>query len=231
MARWVQRYWALPVVMAFVLVIAGVSMFGRLGLHRPPQSVPVPVRTQTDVIAPMPPPLSGSRLGILFVLLVGFFALVVIGTLALLIYTFVRWLQERQPGRKNRFGKAGKTGPTDDDLEQQRDDVLAAVDAGIADLMADDSDPRGAVIACWVRLEAVAAAAGLDQHPGATSSDLVANLLASQRVSVDVLTSLADLYRTARYSQHVIEATMRDEARAALIRLRGEIVIADPVTA
>ncbi len=59
--------------------------------------------------------------------------------------------------------------------------MLAAVDAGLADL--DDGDPRAAVIACWVRLEEAAAAAGTPREPGDTPGELVLRLLAGHQVS------------------------------------------------
>ncbi len=224
MARWVRRYWALPVVLAFVLAVAAISAFGRLGLHRvnvtPAVVVPSVVSASPTPVQLLTPVHGGTAP---YWILIVFALLFVAATIALLIYLFLMYLNDRRAGaRKRRFG-GPFVEPTEEELARQREDVLAAVDAGIAELSSDDSDPRGAVIACWVRLEAVAAQAGVAQGPGATSSDLVAHLLASQRVSRDALTSLADLYRTARYSRHVIEETMRDQARDALNRLRAEI--------
>ena len=57
------------------------------------------------------------------------------------------------------------------------EDVVAALDAGLADLSDTDADPRRAVIACWVRLEQAAAAAGTPAQPGDSPTDLVARLL------------------------------------------------------
>ncbi len=105
--------------------------------------------------------------------------------------------------------------------EEQRAAVLAAVEAGLVDL--DDGDPRAAVIACWVRLEQAAAAAGTPREPGDTPSDLVLRLLAEHQVSPDVLYPLAEVYRLARYATHTVDVTMRDQARAALRQLRAEL--------
>jgi hypothetical protein len=108
-------------------------------------------------------------------------------------------------------------------MTPRREAVLAAVDAGLSDLDARDSDPRRAVIACWVRLEQAAAAAGTPRQPGDSPTDLVARLLSAHQVSARVLLALAEVYRIARYATHVVDSGMRDQARAALRQLRDEL--------
>jgi hypothetical protein len=105
----------------------------------------------------------------------------------------------------------------------RREEVLAAVDAGLVDLDDNDTDPRRAVIACWVRLEEAAAAAGTARQPGDAPGDLVLRLLAAHQVSAGVLLPLADVYRLARYATHTVDSGMRDSARAALRQLRAEL--------
>jgi hypothetical protein len=102
--------------------------------------------------------------------------------------------------------------------------VRAAVDVGLADLDDADADPRRAVIACWLRLEAAAAEAGTPREVGDTSTDLVARLLADHMVSADVLAGLAAVYREARFATHAVDETMRDQARSALRQLRDELM-------
>jgi hypothetical protein len=106
---------------------------------------------------------------------------------------------------------------------ETREEVLAAVDAGLSDLDDTDADPRRAVIACWVRLEQAAAAAGTPREPGDTPTELVTRLLRGHDVSAAVLYALAEVYRLARYATHTVDAGMRDQARAALQQLRGEL--------
>ena len=109
-------------------------------------------------------------------------------------------------------------------IAQTQQSVRAAVDVGLADLDDADADPRRAVIACWVRLEAAAATAGTAREPGDTSTDLVARLLAAHMVSADVLAGFAAVYREARFATHTVDATMRDQARSALRLLRDELM-------
>jgi hypothetical protein len=119
--------------------------------------------------------------------------------------------------------------PADDDDDDEEDaartadDVVAALDAVLVELSDADRDPRRAVIACWVRLEQAAAAAGTPRHPGDTPTDLVSRLLRAHRVSADVLATFADVYREARYATHTVDEAMRTQARSALRRLRAEL--------
>ncbi|MGW0433004.1 DUF4129 domain-containing protein [Micromonospora sp. NPDC003197] len=103
-------------------------------------------------------------------------------------------------------------------------DVVDALDAGLVELSDDDVDPRRAVIACWVRLEQAAAAAGLPRQVGDTPTDLVTRLLRGRTtVSADVLAAFAQVYREARYATRTVDERMRSQARSALQRLRAEL--------
>lgn len=107
------------------------------------------------------------------------------------------------------------------------EEVRAAVQAGI-DELAEGGDPRSTVIACWLRLEKAAAAAGTPRRPSDTAADLIIRMLAAHAVSEPVLDRFAEVYRQARYAPHVVDETMRDEARDALTRLRAELTGAAP---
>ncbi|HEX5595859.1 MAG TPA: DUF4129 domain-containing protein [Micromonosporaceae bacterium] len=136
----------------------------------------------------------------------------------LLLYVSIRNVLNRlTPGRMPDTGR-GKTAP-----EQTAEEVAAALDAGLADLSAADADPRRAVIACWVRLEQAAAAAGTPRQIGDTPTDLVSRLLHAHHVSADVLAAFAGVYREARYATRTVDERMRGQARAALQRLRDEL--------
>src|SRR2546423_13642137 len=91
------------------------------------------------------------------------------------------------------------------------------------DLVDVDTDRGRAVTAGCVGLELAAAAAGPPREPGDTPSELVARLLRGHDVSAAVLFALAEVYRLARYATHTVNTGMRDQARAALQQLRGEL--------
>jgi hypothetical protein len=142
----------------------------------------------------------------------------VITVVVVLVWHFIRnrWLDIRQVARDtDRSGEA---------MSARREDVIAALDEGIARL-AGDGDARSAVIACWVRLEEVARAAGTPRAPSDAPADLVARLLGAHQVSTAALTSLADLYRAARFSTNVIDNSMRTQALSSLHTIRGQLEV------
>lgn len=151
-------------------------------------------------------------------------AMVVLGLVLLVVVGLVLRTLLRDLVRRTRSGRraAGGRTPT---AAQTTADVVAALDAGLVELSDADTDPRRAVIACWVRLEQAAAAAGVTRHVGDTPTDLVTRLLGreSHPVSGDVLAAFAHVYREARYATRVVDERMRDEARSALARLRAEL--------
>jgi hypothetical protein len=109
-------------------------------------------------------------------------------------------------------------------VTQTRRRMRDALDEGLAELD-DDGDPRRVVIACWVRLEAAAAAAGTPREPGDTTTDLVGRLLGTHEVSAALLAEFAAVYREARFAPHIVDVAMRDQARQALLRLRDELAV------
>ena len=109
------------------------------------------------------------------------------------------------------------------DQPNTAEDLIDALDAGLEELSDADRDPRRAVIACWVRLEQAAAAAGTPRHPGDTPADLVGRLLAEQQVDSQVLAALLEVYRQARDATHTVDDQMRQQARSALQRLRTDL--------
>ena len=133
-----------------------------------------------------------------------------------LVWALVRDYLRRRPARAGRRRETRRAPRTADDL-------VAALDAGLEELSDTDRDPRRAVIACWVRLEDAAAAAGTPRHPGDSPTDYVGRLLAEQQVDAGVLAALLEVYREARYATHTVDDQMRQQARSALERLRADL--------
>jgi hypothetical protein len=143
---------------------------------------------------------------------------VVLGVGALLLRTLLRG---RLLGRRETLHPETRPTPPTETAREVRE----ALDEGLADLDAMDSDPRRVVIACWVRLERAAAEAGTPRAVGDTSTELVARLLSTSQVSAGVLDAFAAVYREARFATHTVDIGMRDQARAALTQLRDELAI------
>jgi hypothetical protein len=153
---------------------------------------------------------------------IGTVSLIVLSVIVMVILGLGVWAllrnQSRRRGRRvGRRGKQGKHGP------RTAEELVAALDAGLEELSDADRDPRRAVIACWVRLEQAAAAAGTARHPGDSPTDLVGRLLNEQQVDAGVLAALLEVYRQARYATHTVDDHMRQQARSALERLRADL--------
>lgn len=82
-----------------------------------------------------------------------------------------------------------------------------------------EGSPRNAVVACWIRLEELATARGLERHEADTPTEFVARALEAYGLDEAALEDLADLYREARFSRHELTEEHRDRARACLERL------------
>ncbi|MGH3657323.1 MAG: DUF4129 domain-containing protein, partial [Micromonosporaceae bacterium] len=158
--------------------------------------------------APLPA-LSGNR-GLLWLGVLGL--VLIVGLVVVLLW---RTLGDRVTLRRTEARGSAAT--------QSREQVRAAVAASIDELAADGSDPRSAVIGCWLRLERAAATAGTRRTPSDTPGELIARMLAEHEVSGPVLDRFAEVYRQARYAPHDVAEAMRDEARAALQRLHADL--------
>jgi hypothetical protein len=152
---------------------------------------------------------------------IGTAALLVLGVAGAVIIALVIWAIVRDQLRR-RSGRGGRRAPPPP-APRTAEELVAALDAGLEELSDADRDPRRAVIACWVRLEQAAAAAGTPRNPGDSPTDLVGRLLAEQQVDARVLAALLEVYRQARYATHTVDDQMRGQARSALERLRADL--------
>jgi hypothetical protein len=223
-----RRFGPLLAVVALLLGAAVAATLATPQVHRAPLNIngpaitlPPPDRTAG---APTAPPQddptlrehTSSALPIWLTMAAQLLCLLVVGAgLGFLVWYLTTHLGRRHTDRADE--------PEESVAAPAREQVLAAVDAGLVELADDDADPRRAVIACWVRLEQAAAAAGTPREPGDTPAELVTRLLEAHRVSSGVLYALAEVYRIARYATHVVDAGMRDQARGALGQLRAEL--------
>jgi hypothetical protein len=115
----------------------------------------------------------------------------------------------------------------DAEWERVKAERLAeAVDTGLSRI--DSGTPTDAVIACWVALEEASASAGVARDPSETPAEFTVRVLGVGGISEPQLDRLGQLYREARYSTHGSSEEARAEARAALLRLRDELAVAQP---
>ncbi|MDG4793282.1 DUF4129 domain-containing protein [Micromonospora sp. WMMD1082] len=232
-----RRWWPVAVVIALLAAVTLAAAHSSIGASRiPPAAGDAPFVLEYPSDEPRPSIPAEPReaaeqtrteipswLGTATLVLLGLALLAVLGYLAWTVLRGVTLRVTRAlPARPERR-RAGGTAA----------EVAAAVDAGLVELDDRATDPRTAVIACWVRLEEAAATAGVSRLAGDTPTDLVSRLLRGDPssgvpaiVSADVLAEFAHVYREARYATRPVDERTRDQARAALRRLRGELTLA-----
>jgi hypothetical protein len=154
---------------------------------------------------------------------VGTILLVVVGLVTLALVVGVVYLIRRYVRIKVSPRRPRPVLETESEPAPAAEELHAAVSAGIEELADDSADPRRAVIGCWLRLEAAAAAAGTGREAHETPADLVERVLTAHEVDPEPLRLLVALYRQARYAPDVVDETMRDTARATLTRLQSEL--------
>ncbi len=104
-------------------------------------------------------------------------------------------------------------------LAEEAADVL---DDSLDDLRAEP-DPRRAVIATYARLESTFAASGLARARQETAEEHVSRILGELDVDSRLVRRLADLFARAKFSNHRVDESMKDEAIAALGQIRDEL--------
>lgn len=154
-------------------------------------------------------------------------ALLLIALCVLAVLNRIRWGRfGLRLTRPDRGLDAFVVGEAAEDEEVDEAAALAReIRAGIRALDADPA-PREAVIACWLRLEAAAAASGVPRGPAETPAELVARVLAAHRVRRPALERLAEAYRWARYSPHRVDEHTRERARHALEDVERDLLAA-----
>lgn len=137
--------------------------------------------------------------------------LVVVGLMVLLLRRMVRWWAGRRADRSR---------------PEALDEVLeaAAEATGLqARRRAAQRIPRDAVVACWAAVEDAAEHAGLRRTGAETSEEFTVRVLDRWEVDEQVITDLAELYRTARFSRADLTDADRRRAVAALAEVNAAI--------
>lgn len=107
----------------------------------------------------------------------------------------------------------------DDPLPDAAERPHVHVDADAARTSLSHGPPRNAIVACWMRLEADVADAGLPRRASETSSEYVERIIGRSSVDPAPITELAALYREARFSVHELDDEHRERAALALDRV------------
>ncbi len=134
---------------------------------------------------------------------------VVVG--ALIVIGVVAWIVA---GRRSRL--------TFDPDEQVARELANALDDSL-DALRAEPDPRRAVIAAYARLERVLAAHRLGRQESETPNEYLARILGNLEVERRSVRRLTDLFTEAKFSTHVVDAAMKEEAIEALTTVRDEL--------
>ncbi len=102
------------------------------------------------------------------------------------------------------------------------EELALTLDLSLDDLRAE-TDPRRAVIAAYARLERVLAAHGEPRQDADTPEEHLARVLEHLDVDRRAVRRLVDLFVQAKFSQHDVDAGMKDEAVGALEQVRDEL--------
>ncbi|HJR94653.1 MAG TPA: DUF4129 domain-containing protein [Gaiellaceae bacterium] len=100
--------------------------------------------------------------------------------------------------------------------------LAVVLDDTLDDLRAE-ADPRRAIIAAYARLERVLAANGIPRRASETSDEYLARVLSSLELGSGAVERLTALFERAKFSQHDVDTTMKEEAIGALEQARDEL--------
>jgi len=100
--------------------------------------------------------------------------------------------------------------------------VRAAVQESLEEI-AGETDPRRAVIRAYVRMEQILARSGLGRLPHEAPVEYLERALAGIQVSRSSAERLTSLFVRARFSDHVVDFGLKEEAIAALTAVRDEL--------
>ncbi|WP_412540554.1 DUF4129 domain-containing protein [Longispora sp. K20-0274] len=227
-ARGLWRWGPLVIVIALLGAIAAVAARTSVQatqlppmpqLSRRPPSSPaekIPPTAGSGTHGPAAVSDSGGWPSWVWILLLGIVAAILISVVVAVLWTVVK------DNIRIRVRPYTPLNPATGAPEVRAEEVRAAVQAGL-DALDDLGDPRRAVIACWLGLEAAAAEVGTVRQTGDTPTELVSRLLAEHHVSSGGLGDFMELYRLARFAPHVVDEDMRLRARSALAQLHDEL--------
>jgi hypothetical protein len=136
---------------------------------------------------------------------------VALALLAFLVSAFVR--RDRRPPRDRQPKPAEFIGARMDALDVPPDLVETAERQLVA---LREGSPRNAIVACWLELDRACREGGLPRGRAETSTEFTARVLSRYTVGAQTVTTLAGLYREARFSEHHLTEADRDQARSAL---------------
>ncbi len=199
-------------VIAFILLagLGGAQRLQGLELARPEvDETPFPPGTGETPQVTTTPELDTYEPEFAWIPVLVLVGLLVVGTLAAW-WASVRRRRARTAAEPATLGEA-----LADVLDETLDDLRA------------ERDPRRAVIAAYARLQRVLAAYGLPRRPCEAPFEYLRRVLGDLSVSPEAIRRLTLLFERAKFSQHEVGETMKEEAIAALQTAQEELRAAE----
>lgn len=202
-SSWLRNY---ATVLAFMLLV---TLFGSWAIrhghfHRgdaqqvPAQGQGRPNDRQTQI-----PPEATRRAHFQWQLALGLVGLLLVGG----VLVYIRERREPSPP------------PAGEGLEAE---LARTVEMTIDDLRRE-RDARRAVIAAYANMEHVLASHGLPRRTAEAPLEYLSRVLRTLHVRESAVESLTGLFEYAKFSEHRIDATMKEEAIAALVAVRDDL--------
>ena len=163
---------------------------------RTPAQAPTPTATPTAADSSWD---LGPLVGVLLQIL---FALVALAV-ALAVLHLVRAAYRRRPQVSVVREPAFAVPPVPEEMLRTARDQIGRLERG---------EPRNAIVAAWLDLEAAAAGSGLAREAAETSSEYTARVIGTWEVDRARLADLGALYREARFSTHPLGEDHRRRA-------------------
>jgi hypothetical protein len=107
-------------------------------------------------------------------------------------------------------------------LQRRRNAVSRALDDSIDDLRRDPN-VRRAIVAAYARMETALAHAGVPRAPAEAPYEYLERSLLELDAGADAARRLTDLFQRAKFSNHELAESMRDEAIDALVAVRDDL--------
>lgn len=164
-----------------------------------PGATPEPTTPESENTTPYEPSISWLTIS------------VVVGLVLAAVAAYV--VAERRSRRSRRSG------------EELAEQLALALDETLDDLRAE-ADPRRAIIAAYARLERVLAANGVPRRASETSDEYLTRVLRELEIAPQAVERLTALFTRAKFSQHDVDSTMKEEAIGALEQVRDELRLA-----
>jgi Domain of unknown function (DUF4129) len=104
--------------------------------------------------------------------------------------------------------------------------AAAALSAVVGDSLEDlraERDPRRVVIAAYARMERALEAQGVPRRRSEAPLEYLARVLRELQVRTSAVLALTELFERAKFSLHLIDVDMKEEAIAALIAVREDL--------